>query len=97
MSGKMADLGALTSRIGIWAPLAGLTRQETAAILKCEGIVEMDEAAFDLCWKAIGGSMRRLMRAIGLLKAKHGGKPVTEKTVTGVAAHLWGVGLERAA
>jgi DNA transposition AAA+ family ATPase len=97
MSGKMADLGALQSRVGIWAPLAGLTRGEMAAIVKQEGITEMDGAVFELWWKATGGSMRRLMRSIDLLRAKHAGKPVSEKTVTGVAAHLWGMNLGRAA
>jgi DNA transposition AAA+ family ATPase len=96
-SGKMADLGALSSRVGIWAPLSGLTRQEAAAILKHEGIAEMDEGAFDLCLRTIGGSMRRLMRMIDLMKLKHSGKPVTEKTLQGVAAHLWGLNTERAA
>lgn len=96
-SGKMADLGALQSRIGIWAPLSGLTRGEMAAIVKQEGITEMDEAAFDLWWKATGGSMRRLMRSIDLLRAKHAGKPVNEKTVTGLAAHLWGMSVGKAA
>ena len=41
--------------------------------------------------------MRRLMRSIDLLRAKHAGKPVSEKTVTGVAAHLWGMSLGKAA
>ena len=94
---KMADLGALSSRVGIWAPLAGLTRTECAAIIKQEGITDMDEAAFDLWWKSIGGSMRRLMRSIDLLKAKHTGKRVTEKTLTGVAGNLWGMNLEKVA
>ncbi len=97
VSGKMADLGAISSRIGVWAPLSGLTRGEMAAIVKQEGIAEVDEAAFDLWWKATGGSMRRLMRSLELLKAKHANKPVSEKTLTGVAAHLWGMNLGRAA
>jgi DNA transposition AAA+ family ATPase len=97
MSGKMADLGALTSRVGIWAPLSGMTRGEMAAIIKQEGIADIDEAAFDLWWRGTGGSMRRLMRAIDLLKTKHSGKRVTEKTIVGVAAHLWGMGNGQAA
>ena len=96
MAGKMVDLGALTSRVGIWAPLSGLTRPEMAAIVKQEGFAEVDEAAFDLWVKATAGSMRRLMRAIDLLKARHAGKRVTEKTIAGVAGHLWGLNLEAA-
>ena len=91
MAGKMVDLGALTSRVGIWAPLAGLTRPEMAAIVKEEGIGEVDEAAFELWHKAAAGSMRRLARSLQLLKAKHQGKRITEKTIAGVAAMLWGM------
>jgi len=65
---KLADLGALTSRVGVWAPLTGVSKQEMAAIVKQEGITDVEEAAFDLWWKATGGSMRRLMRAIDLLR-----------------------------
>jgi hypothetical protein len=97
MSGKMVDLGALTSRVGIWAPLSGITRPEMAAIVKQEGFADVDEASFDLWFKATAGSMRRLMRSIDLLKAKHSGKPVREKTITGVAGMLWGMNLGRAA
>lgn len=86
---KMADLGALASRIGIFAPLSGLTKSEMAAIVKQEGITDVDDAAFDLWWKQTAGSMRRLMRAIALMKAKHAGKRITERTVVGVASHLW--------
>jgi DNA transposition AAA+ family ATPase len=95
--GKMADLGALSSRVGVWAPLAGLSKEEMAAIVKQEGITEVDAAAFELWWMATGGSMRRLLRAIDLLKAKHAGKPVTEKTVESVAGFLWGMKIARAA
>jgi hypothetical protein len=86
---KMPDLGALASRIGIFAPLSGLTKSEMAAIVKEEGLSDIDDAAFDLWWKQTGGSMRRLMRAIALIKAKHAGKRITERTVAGVASHLW--------
>ena len=89
--------GALTSRVGIFAPLTGITRAEMAAIVKQEGITDMEESAFDLWYKATGGSMRRLMRSIDLLTAKHAGKRVTERTMEGVAGHLWGLNLERAA
>jgi len=94
---KRADFGALSSRVGIWAPLSGLTRGEMAAIVKQEGISDVDDAAFDLWWKATGGSMRRLMRSIDLLKAKHQGKPIGEKTIAGVGGMLWGMNIERAA
>jgi len=90
---RVADLGALTSRVGVWAPLTGVSRGEMAAIVKQEGITDVEEAAFDLWWKATAGSMRRLMRAIDLLKAKHAGKRVTERTVTGIAGHLWGMSI----
>jgi hypothetical protein len=89
---KMTDLGALSSRVGIWAPLTGLTRAEMAA-----GITDIDGAAFDLWWKATGGSMRRLMRSLDLLRAKHGTKQIGENTIAGVAAHLWGASFGKAA
>jgi hypothetical protein len=94
---KMSDLGALASRIGIYAPLSGLTRSEMAAIVKQEGFTDVEGEAFDLWWKSTRGSMRRLMRSLELLKAKHEGKRVTEKTVAGVAGHLWGMGMEKVA
>ncbi|HEY9142116.1 MAG TPA: AAA family ATPase [Bryobacteraceae bacterium] len=97
MAGKMVDLGALTSRVGIWAPLSGLTRNEMAAIVKQAGFSDVDEAAFDLWFKATAGSMRRLMRSIDLLKAKHQGKRIAEKTIAGVGGMLWGMNFERAA
>jgi hypothetical protein len=97
MSGKLSDLGALTSRVAIFAPLSGLTRSEMAAILKQEGLTDVDEAAFDLWFKATAGSMRRLMRSVDLLKAKHQGKRIAEKTIAGVGGMLWGMNFERAA
>jgi len=96
-NGKMADLGALSSRVGVWAPLAGLSKEEFAAIVKQEGITDVDQEAFDLWWQATGGSMRRLLRAVDLLKAKHAGKRVTEKTVESVAGFLWGMKIAKAA
>jgi DNA transposition AAA+ family ATPase len=96
-NGKMADLGALSSRVGVWAPLAGLSKEEMAAIVKQEGITDVDPEAFDLWASATGGSMRRLLRAIDLLKAKHAGKRVTEKTIESVAGFLWGMKIARAA
>jgi len=96
-NGKMADLGALSSRVGVWAPLAGISKEEMCAIVKQEGIADVDPEAFDLWWQATGGSMRRLLRAIDLLKAKHAGKRVTTKTVESVAGFLWGMRIARAA
>ncbi len=96
MAGKMADLGALTSRVGIWAPLSGLTRAEMATIVKQEGITDVEDAAFDLWWRVTGGSMRRLMRSLDLLKAKHTGK-ISEKTIRGVGGMLWGMNPDRVA
>lgn len=94
---KMSDLGALASRIGVYAPLSGLTRSEMAAIVKQEGFTDIDEEVFDLWWKSTKGSMRRLMRAIDLLRSKHAGKRISAATVTGVAGHLWGTHAESAA
>ena len=67
-----------------------------ASIIKQEGISEIDDPAFALWYQATAGSMRRLMRSLELLQAKHAGKRITEKTIAGVAAHLWGmnVGVE---
>ncbi|HUI57717.1 MAG TPA: hypothetical protein VLY04_22220 [Bryobacteraceae bacterium] len=93
INGKMVDLGALESRVGIWAALTGITRHEMAAIVKQEGFPEVGESAFDLWYSAANGSMRRLMRILDLLKAKHSGKPISEKTIEGVAGHLWGMTL----
>lgn len=87
----MADLGALSSRVGVWAPLTGVTKEEMVAIVKREGITDVHEDAFDAWWKATGGSMRRLMAGIELLRAKHGARRVTEKTIAGLAGHLWGM------
>jgi DNA transposition AAA+ family ATPase len=94
---KMPDLGALASRIAIYAPLSGLSRAEMAAIVRAEGITDVEDAAFDLWWKTTGGSMRRLMRSIDLIKSKHAGKRIGTKTVEGVGGMLWGLNLENAA
>ena len=90
---RMADLGALTSRVGIWAPLNGVSRAEMAAIIKQEGILDIEEDAFDLWWRATGGSMRRLMGAIDLLRSKHHGKAITEKTIASMSGFLWGMNM----
>jgi DNA transposition AAA+ family ATPase len=92
LAGSQAkDLGALTSRVGAWAPLRGMSKEEMAQIVKAEGVTEVDDAAFGLWAQMCGGSMRRLMRSLELIKARHSGKRVTEKTVEGVAAMLWGM------
>ena len=90
---RARDLGALSSRVALWAGLHGVQKQEAAAILRQEGIAQIDESAFDLLYRATGGSMRRLMAVTDLLATKHGGKPITEKTIEGVAANLWGLQL----
>jgi hypothetical protein len=64
-----------------------------AAIVKQEGFTDIEESAFDLWWKSTAGSMRRLMRALDLLKAKHPGKRITATTIAGVASNLWGIAL----
>jgi DNA transposition AAA+ family ATPase len=92
----MTDLGALTSRVGIWAPLSGTTKAEMAAIVRQEGVTDVTDAAFDLWWKSTAGSMRRLMRSLDLVKSRHSGKRVTETTIAGVAGHLWGMNMEAA-
>jgi type II secretory pathway predicted ATPase ExeA len=88
---RMRDAGALASRVGIWTALRGISREEAADIIRQEGIGAIDDAAFTLLWRAAGGSMRRLMGVTDLLRAKHAGKAVTEKTLAGVAGHLWGI------
>jgi DNA transposition AAA+ family ATPase len=88
---KMPDMGALASRVAIFAPLSGLTRAEMAAIIRAEGITDVEEPAFDFWWKNTGGSIRRLMRTIQLLQARHAGRRITERTLVGVAGCLWGV------
>lgn len=88
---RMQDLGALESRIGVVAPLAGISREEMAAIVKQEGVTTMTDEAFNLWWRSCRGSMRRIMTSLDLLKTKHAGKEITEKTISGLAGHLWGM------
>jgi DNA transposition AAA+ family ATPase len=88
---RMQDLGALESRIGVVAPLAGVSRQEMAAVVKQEGIADVTDEAFQLWFRACRGSMRRLMASLDLLKSKHAGKQISEKTISQVAGHLWGM------
>jgi hypothetical protein len=68
-----------------------------AAIVKQERFTDMDEGAFDLWFKATAGSMRRLMRSLDLLRARHDGKRIGEKTIAGVGGMLWGMNLGAAA
>ena len=90
---RMKDVGALTSRVGIWAALRGVQREEAADIVRKEGVSQIDDPAFNLLWQVTGGSMRRLMAVTDLLSSKHSGKPVTEKTLEGVAGMLWGLSI----
>ncbi len=62
-----------------------------AAILKSEGITQIDDDAAELWFQAIGGSMRWFMEGIDLLKSRHGGKRVTERTIAGVLRTLIGI------
>jgi len=74
---RMQDLGALESRIGVVAPLSGISREEMAAIVKQEGITDLTDEAFALWWRSCRGSMRRLMVSLDLLKTKHEGNADT--------------------
>jgi len=65
-----------------------------AAILKQSGITQVEDAAFRMWYRAVGGSMRRLMASIDLVVTRHAGKTVTSKTVAGLAEHLWGLALD---
>jgi DNA transposition AAA+ family ATPase len=94
---RMKDVGALTSRVGIWAALRGVQKEEAADIVRKEGVSLSDDEAFGLLWKMTAGSMRRLMAVTDLLTSKHQGKPVTTKTVEGVAGMLWGLSAREAA
>ena len=90
---RISDLAALSSRVGMWVQLRGLSESEMAAILKAERITTVDEAAFRTWYRAVGGSMRRLMASVDLIQAKHAGKQITERTLAGVAAYLWGLNI----
>lgn len=88
------EVGSLSSRIGLWAPLDGVGKAEAAAILRQEGITEIDDAAVSLLLRATRGSMRRLMAVADMLVSKWAGKRVTEKTVEQVSENLWGMQLD---
>ena len=50
-------------------------------------------AALELLYQAIGGSMRWLMEVIDMLHSRHQAKRVTERTVIGVCQRLLGVSM----
>ncbi len=89
--GRAGDLGALRSRVGVWASLRGVTREEMSGILKHEGLIDVDAAAFDLWFHAIRGSMRYLLESVDLIRSRHKGKRVTERTVIEVSRRLMGI------
>ena len=91
---RMRDLEALRSRVGAWAKLLGVSRAEMEDVVKQEGITGVPREAMDLWWQATRGSMRRLMASVDMIRAAHGGRAVTVKTITGVAENLWGMALE---
>ncbi len=90
---RIRDLGALSSRVGVWTQLRGISAVEMASILKKEGISRVDDDAFRLWHRAVGGSMRRLMASVTLIQTKHTGRAITEKTIAGVASSLWGMNI----
>jgi DNA polymerase III gamma/tau subunit len=61
-----------------------------------EGI-QVEADALSLWYEATGGSMRRLMASVDMIRAAHAGRTVKAKTITGVAEHLWGMAIGRAA
>lgn len=82
---RAGALGALTSRISGHFLLRGLDAGELRAIAQAEG-VEIDEATAQTWSTLAGGSMRRFLETLELLKAAHGGRAVTPKTVEGLFA-----------
>jgi type II secretory pathway predicted ATPase ExeA len=93
LSSRIRDLGALSSRVGVWAQLQGLSRKEMADILKREGVEGIAEDVAAEWYRAVGGSMRRLMASLDLVKTKHvaRGRTVNHETLQGIAANLWGM------
>jgi len=88
---RSQQLGAIRSRTWPTAVLSGFTRDEMMYVVRQEGISEVDDEAFTLWHKAVGGSMRTLLASIDLIRSKHAGRKVTEKTIAGVAGFLWGM------
>lgn len=89
---RRRDAGALTSRITRHGWLYGLLPAEVASILskECSGI-EPSDKVLELLAKAVDGSMRRLMQFVYLVQTVHKGRALTIKTVTTMAAQLWGL------
>jgi DNA transposition AAA+ family ATPase len=88
---RMRDLEALRSRVGAWAKLLGVSRAEMEDVIKQEGITGVSREVMDLWWGATRGSMRRLMASVDMIRAAHGGRQITTKTIAGVAGNLWGM------
>lgn len=91
--GRIKDLGALSSRVGIYAQLRGLSEQEMAAVIREEQIAEVAPEALKLWWRAVGGSMRRLIASVELIQSRHAGRRIVEKHIVQVASHLWGMAI----
>ena len=53
----------------------------------------VNEAAFDLWYRAINGSMRHLMESIDLLVSRHKGKRIGQRTVINVCRSLMGISI----
>jgi DNA transposition AAA+ family ATPase len=88
------EVGSLSSRVGVWVALGGAGRAEASAIIRQEGVTDIDPAAIDLLGRMTRGSMRRLMAVTDMLVSKHAGKRVTERTVEMVAENLWGMQMD---
>jgi hypothetical protein len=88
---RSQQLGAIRSRIWPTAVLSGFTRDEMAYVVKQEGITEVADEAFVTWYKAVGGSMRTLLASIDLIRSKHAGRKITEKTIADLAGFLWGM------
>lgn len=87
---RAQDLGALTSRVCPWAILHGCTRGEMEQILRLEGVTDIDDAATELLWRMVNGSMRLLMHAVAMIQTKHKGKAIRENVVIEIAGFLCG-------
>lgn len=90
--GSGREVGALTSRIGLWARLDGITYREMVDVLRQEGFKDIDERALMSMWKGVASSTRVLFNAIEMLRAKHKGSAVREGDVDKLIATLRGNG-----
>lgn len=88
------EVGSLSSRVGVWVALGGACRAEASAIIRQEGITDIDPTAIDLLVRMTRGSMRRLMAVTDLLVTKHKDKRVTTVTVEQVSENLWGMQMD---